>query len=259
MTNNAAALLDHPLIADRYFAPFRVSPPNPTMVDVPGARLACVHYAPHGLNAPTIVHFHGNGEVVADYVPELVEILAAFGWNTFLAEYRGYGGSTGEPLLGKLLDDVPKLLAAARCPAERMVVFGRSVGSLFAVEAVRCAPHIAGLVIESGIADPLERFLLRMKPKELGATREDLAAAVNARLNQRKKLQGYPGPVLVLHARNDDLVPVSHGQRLNDWAAGPVAMEVMPRGDHNTILALNAERYFRALADFLERVRAQQR
>ena len=91
------------------------------------------------------------------------------GWDLLLAEYRGYGGSTGEPLLGRMLDDVEAVLRAAG-PPERLVVFGRSVGSLFALEAVARCPGVAGLVLESAIADPLERLLLRVTPRELGVT-----------------------------------------------------------------------------------------
>ncbi len=259
MNTSVTRLLDHPLIAERYFFPFQVTPNAPVWVDVPSARLACVHHAPHGPDAPTLVHFHGNGEVVSDYVPELVQIIAAFGWNTFLAEYRGYGGSTGVPQLGQMLDDVPSLLAAARCPADRMVVFGRSVGSLFAAEAVRSAPRIAGLVLESGIADPLERFLLRVRPEELGATRAELAEAVAIRLDQQSKLKSYKGPMLIMHARHDDTVPVHHAERLYRWGGAHATLEVMPEGDHNTILAANAQRYFGALAEFLEGVRIRLR
>ncbi|HET8542036.1 MAG TPA: alpha/beta hydrolase [Anaeromyxobacter sp.] len=247
------ALLDHPLVAERYFFPRPAPVPSPLWVDAGDARLAC---ALHPTDAPdplTIVHFHGNGEVVADWLeggfPEAV--ASALGCNLFLAEYRGYGMSTGEPRLGRMLDDVEAIVRAAGAPPGRLVLFGRSVGSIFALEGAARFPTVAGLVLESGIADVLERLLLRLEPAELGATADELAAAVAARLDHRAKLAAYPGPVLVMHARHDGLVPASHGERLAAWAAGPAILKLFDRGDHNSILAANARAYLEALAELV--------
>ena len=60
-------LLDHPVIRSRYFFPRRQAVADPVLVEVPGATLAC-HVRPGDPGALTIVHFHGNGEVIADYL-----------------------------------------------------------------------------------------------------------------------------------------------------------------------------------------------
>ncbi len=245
-----AALLDHPLVSTRYFFPRPAPIASPLWVEVDGARLACALHRTDVPDPLTIVHFHGNGEVVADWLeggfPEAV--AGALGCDLLLAEYRGYGMSTGAPRLGRMLDDVAAIVRAAGVPPARIVLFGRSVGSIFAIEAAARFPEAAGLVLESGIADVLERLLLRVEPEELGATPDALAAAVAARLDHRAKLAAYPGPVLVMHALHDELVPATHARRLAEWAAGPVALELFERGDHNSILAANAPAYFEAVA-----------
>jgi pimeloyl-ACP methyl ester carboxylesterase len=225
------------------------------MVEAGDARLACSLHRVADPGALTIVHFHGNGEVVADWLEDLPGRVAALGANLLLAEYRGYGMSTGEPRLGRMLDDVEAIVRAAGAPPERLVLFGRSVGSLFALEGVSRFPGVAGLVLESAIADPLERLLLRVDPGEVGATPEELAAAVAARLDHRGKLAAYRGPVLVLHTLFDDLVPVTHAERLASWAGGKVLLRLLDRGHHNTILAENEEPYFAALAELLAEAR----
>jgi pimeloyl-ACP methyl ester carboxylesterase len=189
--------------------------------------------------------------VVADWQDGFAERVTGMGCNLLLAEYRGYGMSTGEPRLGRMLDDVEAVIRAAGAPPERLVLFGRSVGSIFALEAVSRFPAVAGLALESGIADVLERLLLRVDPEDVGATPAQFAAAVAARLDHRRKLAGYPGPVLVMHTLFDDLVPVTHGERLAEWAAGPVLRKLFDRGDHNSILAHNEEAYFDALAELV--------
>ena len=248
-------LLDHPLIARRYFFPRRDPPRARLDVDVGDAVLACaLHRAdPDG---HTVVHFHGNGEVVADWQGAFEDAVGRMGWDLLLAEYRGYGGSTGEPLLGRMLDDVGPVLRAAGPPG-RLVVFGRSVGSLFALEAVARLPGVAGLILESAIANPLERLSLRVDPRELGVSPAAFEAAVAGRLDHRARMGGYRGPVLVLHARHDGLVEVSHAERLASWAGGPARLLVFDRGDHNSILAENAEAYLEAVAEFLAACRAE--
>ena len=243
-------LLDHPLIGERYFFPRAARPRSRLDVDAGDAVLACaLHRAsPEG---QTVVHFHGNGEVVADWQDGFPEVIGRMGWDLLLAEYRGYGGSTGEPRLGRILDDVAAVLAAAG-PPESLVVFGRSVGSIFALEAVARCPGIAGLVLESAIADPLERLLLRVTPRELGVDAATFEAAVAARLDHRAKIAGYRGPVLLMHTRHDGLVDVSHAERLAGWAGGPATLRVFEEGDHNSILFENQEAYFGLVSDFLD-------
>jgi pimeloyl-ACP methyl ester carboxylesterase len=248
-----ADLLDHPLISARYFFPRAARPRSRLDVDVVGASLACALHRsdPEG---HTVVHFHGNGEVVADWQDGFPEVIGRMGWDLLLAEYRGYGASTGEPQLGRMLGDVEAVLRQAG-PPEKLVVFGRSVGSIFALEAVARVPEVAGLVLESAIADPLERLLLRVTPPELGAAPGAFEAAVAARLDHRAKIASYRGPVLVMHARHDGLVDVSHGERLAAWAGGPATLRVFEPGDHNSILHENQERYLSLLEAFLAGVR----
>jgi pimeloyl-ACP methyl ester carboxylesterase len=250
----SASILDHPVISRRYFFPRRDRLASPFLVEVDGARLACA-YRKVAPDAPTVVHFHGNGEVVGDWADGFPEWLGSLGWNVLLAEYRGYGMSTGEPELGKMLDDVERVVRASGVPPERIVFFGRSVGSLFAVHAVSRFPRAAGLVIESGIADVLERLSLRVEPRELGVAPGVFEAAVRERLDQRAKIGAYRGPVLILHTRRDGLVDVSHAEQLAAAAGGEVTLRVFERGDHNSILAANEAEYRKALAAFLARVR----
>lgn len=248
-------VLDHPLLNRRYFFPRPARFPDPFWIDVGDARLACAYHPVDGADL-TVVHFHGNGEVVRDWLEEgFPQRFAKLGCSLLLAEYRGYGMSSGEPSLGRMLDDAERVIAAADLPPERLVLFGRSVGSLFAIHAASRFPRAAGLILESAIADPLERILIRMDPSEVDLTPGAFADAIHARLDHRKKMAAYPGPVLVLHARFDDLVPVLHGERLAAWAGGVATTRIFERGHHNTILAENDAAYFEEIGRFLSEIR----
>jgi hypothetical protein len=105
-------------------------------------------------------------------------------------------------------------------------------------------PQIGGLIIESGISDPLERLRLRMTAAELGVSDETLLAAVTQRLNQQQKMQDYENPVLIMHTKNDGIVDLRHGQELHQWAKGRSELVVFEEGNHNTISWVNEEAYF---------------
>ncbi|HET7752940.1 MAG TPA: alpha/beta hydrolase [Anaeromyxobacteraceae bacterium] len=250
---SASSVLDHPLISERYFFPRKDRVASPFLVEVDGATLACA-FRKVAADAPTVVHFHGNGEVVGDWDDGFVRWLGSLGWSVLLAEYRGYGMSTGSPQLGRMLDDVERVVKASGVPPERIVFFGRSVGSLFALEAVSRFPRAAGLVIESGIADVQQRLALRVDASELGVPRSTFEAAIRERLDQRAKIAGYRGPVLILHTRDDGLVDVSHARDLASAAGGPVTLRIFERGDHNSILTVNEAEYRAAVAEFLKKV-----
>ncbi|MFK7986899.1 MAG: alpha/beta hydrolase [Sandaracinaceae bacterium] len=243
------SILNHPLISRRYFFPRAGSLPNPTWVEVDGARLACGRHDA-GPGTPWLVHFHGNGETVSDYLPRAPEAWARRGVSTLFAEYRGYGDATGEPRLVTMLDDVPALVAATGTPPENTYVYGRSVGSIYAIEAAARVPGLAGVILESGIADVLERVLLRVLPDEIGATLEAMKAARDARLNHHEKLAGFDGRTLVLHARGDRTVSLAHAER-NAASARDAELEVYAPGDHNTILAYHHDAIIDRVAAFL--------
>lgn len=244
------SLLNHPIISQRYFFPRSAPVPRTFWVDCPGARLAC-YYHEIDPQARTVVHFHGNGEVVADYLEGFPEIIGRMGCNCFLAEFRGYGGSTGTPQLGRMLKDVKQTIDSIGQPASQMVLFGRSVGSLFAVKAAELFPGVAGMILESAVADPLERLLLRADPAELGTTAEGLSKVVLAAMNTRQSMADFTRPTLILHTRHDGLIDVSHAERLAEWCGGAVQLEIFPQGTHNDIMFVNGPRYFALINEFL--------
>ncbi len=244
------SILDHPIISSRYFFPRRVEVPEPFWVENGPVRLSCYYHHPHA-EGKTIIFFHGNGEVVSDYLELYIPAFDQWGYNCLLAEYRGYAMSSGTPALAAMLEDVRAVIDATGQPLDKLVLFGRSIGSLYAVHGVSMFPDIAGLIIESGISDILERVLLRVRPEEMGSAMIALEEETKRVFNHQEKLAGFKGSTLVLHAENDSLVNVRHGRRLYDWAPERKKIHIFPRGDHNDILMANIEEYLQLLYQFL--------
>lgn len=242
-------LLNHPIIAERYFFPRSASLKDAIEVEVNGAQLGCfVRRVPHATK--TLVHFHGNGEVVGDYLGDWIDTVASFGVNVFLAEYRGYGASTGTPLLGELLSDVEVLLDRAQQETEcdSLAVYGRSVGSIFAAHAVSVR-SVDQLILESGISDVGQRLLLRMTPQELGTDIDAFRQAIADQVDQQQKLRQYDGSTLIMHCRDDSLVRFIHAQ--DNAIASSGKLVAFERGGHNAIMSHNWDAYIAALAEFL--------
>jgi len=253
MPDPVQSVLDSTAISGCYLFPQPRRVADPFVVEVPGAELACYRKVvdPDGL---TVVHFHGNGEAVADYVPDMVDEFTRLGLNSLFVEYRQYGGSTGKAQLVAMLGDGEATLAAAEIPPERAIVFGRSIGSLYAIELAHRQPSIAGLIIESGIADSAERFLAYADLGAAGIDETEVFDDVERYFDHQKKLSGYSGPLLVMHTENDGLIDISHAERIYKWTAGSQKRLLRFRqGNHNTIMALNRDAYFKGVA-FLARV-----
>lgn len=138
--------------------------------------------------------------------------------------------SDGEPGLAAMLDDVRLITEASGVPPEKIIFFGRSLGSLYAVHGVFLYPQAAGLIVESGLAEPLERILVRIEPQHIGATMDSLKEAVARHLNQKRKIASFQGRLLILHTQNDDLVSVSHAENLYEWAQEPKELLIFERG-----------------------------
>lgn len=244
------SIFDHPLVTERYFYPRRETFENPYWVESGDARLAC-YYHHKFPNAKTVIFFHGNGEIVSDYIDLYVPTFDQMGFNILLAEYRGYGMSTGTPALATMLDDVSPIIKAVNLPPEQLILFGRSIGSLYALHGIYLFPRISGLIIESGIANILERVLLRVHPSEFTISMEKLEEEVKKTFNHQQKLAGYKGASLIIHAKHDSLVNVSHGRQLHDWAPEPKKLIIFDKGDHNDILMANAQDYFLSIYRFI--------
>jgi pimeloyl-ACP methyl ester carboxylesterase len=247
-------LVDHPLISRRVFFP-RPSNLEPTCpVEVGEAHLACYAFRRHPQGA-MILHFHGNGELAAEYAAGSAEFFLCLGINVCFAEYRGYGASTGTPSLGAMLGDGEQIVRALGVPAERLVVFGRSLGSVYAIELARRLPRIAGLILESGIADLLECWPVADSDLERGGvTREELRHEMATHFDHRAKLQHYSGSLLVLHTAHDQLLDRSHAERLHAWGGGSdKRLVIFPSGNHNSILGANYLEYLREVAELLRR------
>src|SRR5215467_8366332 len=113
-----------------------------------GERVIVWHVPPRG-EKPVVLYFHGNGGALRNRVARFGALIAD-GNGLIALSYRGYGGSTGRPTEAGLIADAEAAyaFAVARYPAERIVLWGESLGSGVAV-AVAAEEPVGHLVLEA--------------------------------------------------------------------------------------------------------------
>lgn len=201
-------------------------------------------------DAPSIVLFHGNGEVVADY-DDLCPLYRRFGLNLAVSDYRGYGRSSGSPSYTAMMTDAHAVKAAVLAQLDELgwqrgrFLMGRSLGALSALELAATDPEgFRGLIVESGAAN-LRGWTRFAQPGEEQAW-EALAEV------QRERLAAIRLPLLTIHGELDELIPVERALEAHE-AAGSAekVLVIVPGAGHNDLLAVGTRPYFEALAAFV--------
>lgn len=216
----------------------------------PGVAIGARFYAA-GATAPTLLFFHGNGEIVADY-EDLGPIYVQQGLNFFPVDYRGYGRSTGTPTVTAMMSDCQVIFAFAQEWLNQqgfsgpLVVMGRSLGSASALELASLhQDRLDGLIVESGFAyaGPLLK-LLGVDVQALGFTEETGFRNVD-------KIRHWQKPLLIIHAEFDHIIPFAEGQALYEACQSPKKTFIKVAGaNHNDILSVGFAVYLEAMARF---------
>ena len=199
-----------------------------------------------------LIFFHGN----AGNISHRLESLTRFhdlGLSVLLFDYRGYGASEGTPSEeGTYQDAVAAwdyLTERRAVPSGQIILFGRSLGGAIAAWLAARRPARALILESTFISVP-----------ELAARLYPLFPArwlTRLRYDVREQLKHVPCPVLIVHSRDDELVPYGHGRALLDAVRGPKQFLEL-RGGHNDGFVVTGRAYREGIDAFLTQVLAQQ-
>lgn len=216
----------------------------------PGVAVAARFYV-YDLSYPTILYFHGNGEIASDH-DGFAYLYGEAGTNLFVAEFRGYGRSNGVPSVQHLVADAHPIANEFHALLDRVgftggrFLMGRSLGSHPALELAANAPErFDGLIIESG-ASGLRRMIERF-----GLDADDGPAAELVRAHEAK-IRSIQLPLLIIHGERDDLVPLETATELYGMLEHVEReMLVIPSAGHNDLLWRGWQQYFEAIKTFV--------
>lgn len=199
--------------------------------------------------APWVLYLHGNGANVS--TPENVERyeqLRRLGMQVLAVEYPGYGtlpGTPSEAALGRAARDGWTWLGEQDVPASAVAVYGWSLGSGVATSLASTVNERA--VILEGAFTGIDDRASELYPWL------PIRLMVRNRFASRDRIAGLGSPLLLLHATDDTVVPISHGRALLA-AAPPPRRLVELSGGHVHLNRQDAGRYEQALAMFLDEV-----
>jgi pimeloyl-ACP methyl ester carboxylesterase len=191
-------------------------------------------------NARYVLLFsHGNAEDIGQNIPWFHELNAA-GFSVFAYDYRGYGTSEGTSSEKTVYEDVlaayEYLNTTLNIPPERIISVGRSLGCAAAVELAYRKP-VAGLVLQAPFLTAF-RVLTRVQLLPFDRFRND------------KKIISIHTPVLIIHGREDEVVPFRHGEALFRLANDPKTFVRINNAHHNDLLYVAGDQYLAALKAF---------
>ncbi|MEW8505720.1 MAG: alpha/beta hydrolase [Candidatus Thiodiazotropha sp.] len=194
-------------------------------------------FVPHENPRATLLFFHGNAGNISHRL-ESIALFNSLGLSVLIFDYRGYGRSEGKPSEAGLYRDAEaawRYLHEERAiPGHEVLLFGRSLGG--AIAAYLGAKNRAmGVVLESSFTSV-----------------PDMAAELYPWLpvrwltrysyNSGERMAAIASPVMVIHSRDDEIIPFDQGRTLYAQATAPKRFLEL-NGDHNYGFMQNIDRY----------------
>jgi len=195
----------------------------------------------------TILFFHGNAGNISHRIDYLL-MFNRLGYATLIVDYRGYGKSTGTPSEEGTYRDA---FAAWRWLTQKrglrpddIVFVGESLGGAVAGWlAVRHPPRALVLMSTFTSVPDLGAKIYPFIPVRLIS---------RFSYDNRAYVRQIKVPLLIVHSREDDIIPFAHGRKIFEAANEPKQFLEM-HGGHNDGFIFMREEWVKTLADFLER------
>lgn len=195
----------------------------------------------------TLLYCHGNAGNIGDRL-DIIKMFNSIGLNVLIFDYRGYGKSSGVASeRGTYLDAdaaYEYLLSRDDIDKDKIIVYGKSLGGAVAVDlALKKDPSI--LISDSAFTSTTD--MARMMYPFLPIER-----ILTIRYDTLSKIDDVKSNKLIIHSREDEIVPFRHGQAIYENARQPKEFFKM-RGGHNEGIITYESRYIEYLDDYLKR------
>lgn len=226
----------------------------------------------------TILHLHGVYDSrAAEHRVELYKVLQHMGYRILTFDYRGFADSAAIEVINQntTVEDTQLVIAwlsSYLAPQEKLVVWAHSMGTAIATIAVANLSHqpprhnsVKGLVLEAAYNNFKDQLEFVGRPGEAAILQKAVHVVSRLRLMQRfefatdKWIAQVRVPVLMLHAEDDEIVPIQLGRKLNNAAkrAGvSVWMEEFPGDEEygHSHIYKDSDRLPRCLTNFLSAI-----
>lgn len=189
----------------------------------------------------TVLFFHGNAENISSHFRN-VHWLSDYGYDVYLFDYHGYGQSQGVANLDAVINDAEAMIAYSAkqlLEDEKLIVIGHSLGGSIAIHAVAHSEYkhrIKALITVEAFSDYHEitqdvlagNWLTWLFQWPLSFTVDNSYRPLNA------ISQITPVPLMLMHSKQDEIIPFKHVESLYEMAREPKELQVVV-GGHNVI------------------------
>jgi abhydrolase domain-containing protein 17 len=233
-----AHLIAYSMIFPRPPASYQLTADYVQLTAADGVKLVGRHWARPGAKF-TVLYLHGNYEDLGG-VGGYVGNFLREGYAVFSIDYRHYGRSEGEPTEANTNADVRLAYDYVRTnlgvPADRIIIWGFSVGSGPAVELALRVPA-AGLVLQNAYVSTYR--VMTHVPLLPGDKFVNLAKMPRLKL-----------PVLFYHGLDDRTIPSWHGEALYAATTSRKARLFVPGGRHTRLADTAGPEFWTTLKAF---------
>lgn len=196
---------------------------------------------------------HGNaGNISLPLRQQWSRALLAEGVGIVSFDYRGYGASEDGPLDEEALYRDARavydwMVTARAIDPQHIIIYGHSLGSGVATH-LAANVEAAGLILEGAFTSV----------PDVGASRYPwlpVRLIAGERFASIERIDSIAMPKLLMHARDDGVIPFEFGQRLFEAAPAPKEFVTMT-GGHDRAFAADSATYFGAIGKWLRALAA---
>jgi pimeloyl-ACP methyl ester carboxylesterase len=219
----------------------RFAPVQQVVLQGEGGRLHAWHVK-GSPGKPLVLYFGGNAEDVSWMIEDARSRVRGVAW--LLVSYRGYGGSEGSPSEAAISADARRWYdyAAQELGADRIVVFGRSLGSGAAV-ALATERKVSAVVLVTPF-DSLVEVAKHHYPYL------PVRLMLRHPFDSAKHAPQLKMPLLCIAAAQDEVIPVERARALYDAWSGPKQWVELKGADHNSTDGMPG--FWQSIAAFLQ-------
>ena len=171
---------------------------------------------------------------------ETLQLLHDLGVAVFIFNYRGYGLSEGKASEQGTYRDVAgalTVLSSRGWSADRVIIFGRSLGAAIGLEAALHSPP-AGLIMESAFTS-----ISAMGRHHYPLINRLLGWLIGAKYDNVEKIAGLKSPLLLVHGKADTICPPDMAEALYAQAPREKQLLWIPGAEHNNGFIVGGESY----------------
>jgi len=202
-------------------------------------------YIPYAGADRVVLFFHGNAGNIS-HRGESVAIFHHLGLNVLIMDYRGYGNSQGTPTEDGLYRDARAswqyLTQEKSIDKANIIIFGRSLGGAVASK-LAAEVHPGALILESTFssARDMAKSVFPLLSRLL---------ILRFSFNSLASINKIDCPLLVLHSKDDEIIPFYMGKKIFHAANQPKYFVTM-KGDHNSGFLFSQPGYEQSILEFI--------